>query len=515
MEKQKPGIKRACDYIASLKQENRSSLPPIRSLAKSAGVSFVTMWKALKYLEDKGNILSDPQGNRTFSKAANESAPQKPSPQPQLLDDCTPTSSRHHVTEKLYKDIVTGRFAGSERLPSYKELQLQYNVSFATLKKSLTSLVEQKIIEQCANGYIIPSLTGNTGHARIVAIGCGLEDGKIWMDYQDKYYFRVLESECIRMNIQLDLIVYYRNLGKLHFVHTASGKEYDLNDRTILGYILIVANLDNAPEEVLERLAGLKRNVAVLDVVGGWKIPRCARDNSLIQFFTATASVLPSKRVAQYLLGKGHRKVAFFSPFHRALWSQQRLNTISEMFSRADIVDGVVPFVYNKYAYQWDYLKNHLHQEELLSLVKHYNQWRNQTPNTSLKKFSHIGYSMVKYITQWNCASGEIYEKMQPLFDKALQDKSITAWVMANDFAATIAIDYLKERNVRVPDDLSMISFDNTLDAMEYQLTSYDFNNHGTITLILRSILAPHTVKPRRKGVCIEVDGTLVIRRSC
>ena len=122
---------------------------------------------------------------------------------------------------------------------------------------------------------------------------------------------------------------------------------------------------------------------------------------------------------------------------------------------------------------------------------------------------------MVKYITQWNCASGEIYEKMQPLFDKALQDKSITAWVMANDFAATIAIDYLKERNVRVPDDLSMISFDNTLDAMEYQLTSYDFNNHGTITLILRSILAPHTVKPRRKGVCIEVDGTLVIRRSC
>jgi hypothetical protein len=221
------------------------------------------------------------------------------------------------------------------------------------------------------------------------------------------------------MNIQLDLIVYYRNLGKKHFVQTASGKEYDLNDRTILGYILIVANLDNAPEEVLERLAGLKRNVAVLDVVGGWKIPRCARDNSLIQFFTATASVLPSKRVAQYLLGKGHRKVAFFSLSSGSV-VQQRLNTISEMFSRADIVDGVVPFVYNKYAYQWDYLKNHLHQEELLSLVKHYNQWRNQTPNTSLKKFSHIGYSMVKYITQWNCAVVK-FTKNAALFDKVFR----------------------------------------------------------------------------------------------
>jgi DNA-binding transcriptional regulator YhcF (GntR family) len=515
MEKQKPGIRRACDYIDALKQDSKTPLPPIRLLAKSAGVSFVTMWKALKFLEDKGSILTDSQGNRIFSNAATKSAPQKFQPQPQLLNDCTPSLSRHHVTEKIYKDIVTGRFAGSERLPSYKELQLQYNVSFATLKKSLTSLVEQKIIEPCTNGYLIPSLTGKTGHARIAAIGCGLEDGKIWMDYQDKNYFRVLESECIRMNIQLDLIVYYRNQGRLHFVHTASGKEYDLNNRTILGYIFIVANLDNTPEEVLERLASLKRNVAVLDVVGGWKIPRSARENPLIQFFTATASVLPAKRVAQYLLGKGHRKVAFFSPFHRALWSQQRLNTINEMFARADIADGVVPFVYNKYAYQWDYLQNHLHQDELLSFVKNYNQWRSQTPNIPLKKFNHIGYSMFKYITQWNCASGEIYEKMQPLFEKALQDSSITAWVMANDFAATIAIDYLKERNIRVPDDLSIISFDNTLDAMEYQLTSYDFNNHGIITLMLRSILAPHTVKPKRKGVCIEVDGTLVIRRSC
>ena len=505
MGKQKPGIKRACDYIAALKKENDATLPPIRSLAKSAGVSFVTMWKALKHLESQGCIISDPQGNRTFSKAAIKSDPHKSNPQSQLLNDCTPSSSRHHVTEKIYKDIVTGRFAGSERLPSYKELQLQYNVSFATLKKSLTSLVEQKIIEPCTNGYLIPSLTGNTGHARIAAIGCGLEDGKIWMDYQDKYYFRVLESECIRMNIQLDLIVYYRHQGRLHFVHTASGKEYDLNDRTILGYIFIVANLDNTPEEVLERLAALKRNVAVLDVVGGWKIPRCARDNQLIQFFTATASVLPAKRVAQYLLGKGHRKVAFFSPFHRALWSQQRLNTIREMFTRADITDGVVAFVYNKYAYQWDYLKNHLPQEALLSFVNHYNQWRSQTPNTPLKKFNHIGYSMFKYITQWNCASGEIYEKMQPLFDKALLDKSITAWVMANDFAATIAIDYLKERNIRVPDDLSMISFDNTLDAMEYQLTSYDFNNHGIITLILRSILAPHTVKTQAQGYLLRL----------
>ena len=60
---------------------------------------------------------------------------------------------------------------------------------------------------------------------------------------------------------------------------------------------------------------------------------------------------------------------------------------------------------------------------------------------------------------------------------------------IANDFSATIAIDYLKELNIRVLEDLSIISFDNTLDAMEYQLTSFDFNNQGIISIILRFIL--------------------------
>jgi DNA-binding LacI/PurR family transcriptional regulator/DNA-binding transcriptional regulator YhcF (GntR family) len=517
MEKQKPGIKRACDYITKMTQHlGDSPLPPIRSLAKSAEVSFVTMWKALKILQENGTLISDTQGNRLTFASSGSDNPLKKKDLPQESDftrDKVLTGSRY-VSEKLYKDIVTGRFTGSDRLPSCKELQRIYGVSFATLKKSLASLVEQQIIEPRTNGYYIPSLTGNTGHSRLVVVSCGWEDGKIWVDYQDKNYFRALESECIRMNIQLDVVVYYRNKSRLRFVHNASSKDYDLTDRSILGYIFIVANLDSTPEEVLEKLSRLKRNVAVLDVVGGWKIPRCAQNERNIQFFTATASVIPAKRVAQYLLLKGHQRIAFFSPFHRALWSQRRFETITEMFNLAGITNGVTPFVYNNYAFQWDYLRNHTHQEDLRSIIQKYNEWKKEAQGTYLKRLGNIGYSIVKYMTEWNCASGEIYEKMKPLFDKALDKREITAWVMANDFTATIAIDYLKERNIRVPDDISIISFDNTLDAMEYQLTSYDFNNQGLVSMIMRFILAPNTIKPVKKGDCIEVDGSLVVRRS-
>lgn len=519
MEKQKPGIKRACEYLNKLKQVHGASrLPPIRTLARAAEVSFVTMWKALQFLQNSGSIVSDSRGNRKFSaedQNTKENCSDTPTNHLYKPVVLSRTGLKNHVTDKLYRDIMTGRFSVSDKLPSCKELQQFYKVSFATLKKSLDTLVEEQILERSASGYQIPSLPGSTSYARIVVIGCGWEDGKIWVDHQDKSYFRTLESECIRMNVQLDVVVYYRYNDRLRFVHTASRKDYDLSDRSILGYIFIVANIDSAPEEVLEKLAGLKRDIAVLDVVGGWKIPKCAR-NRYIRFFTATASEQPAKRVAQYLLGKGHRQIAFISPFHKALWSQRRFETISEVFNRAGINGGVIPFVQNKYAYQWDYLKNAVNQEnDLRSLFDQYTRWEKEAHGAIFKRFGNFGYNIVKYITEWNCASGEIYEKMEPLFEKALQNKSITAWAMANDFSAAIAIDYLKGHSLRVPEDMSVISFDNTLDAMEYQLTSYDFNNQGIITLILRFILSPHTFKSGSENRFIGIDGNLVIRRSC
>lgn len=517
MSKIKPGIERAYTFISEQAQQGFGTpLPSIRTLAQKARVSFVTMWKALQQLRLEGKVTLDSGGSyRVSGKVVPEASAAI------LMNSGAESPSLHSsviscrsITEKMYRDIVSGRYAGGEKLPSCKELQRVYGVSFATLKKALLSLIDEEVVEARTSGYYVPSLTGSTGHAKIVAIACGWEDGKIWVDHQDKSYFRALEAECIRMNIQLDVIVYFRSHERLRFVHTASRADYDLTDRTIIGYLFIVANLDSTPEEVLERLVGLRRNVAVLDVVGGWRFPRCAQGNRQVQFFTATASTLPAKRVAQYLLTKEHRRIAFISPFHRALWSQRRFDTIAEMFTRAGFAAGVVPFVMSEYAYQWDFLKNQGHQEDIRSLINQYAEWKKVAHGEFFKRFGNLGYSIIKYITEWNCASGEIYEEMMPLFTKALSDPSITAWVMANDFAATIAIDFLKERNIRIPEDIAIISFDNTIDAMEYQLTSYDFNNAGIISMMLRFILASHTIRPARRGGCVEVDGTLVVRRS-
>jgi len=518
IEKQKPGVKKALEYLTTMRAKRSSAiLPPIRALAKASDVSFVTMWKAFNLFIQNHFIVPAPKSNKyVFSYDEEPFAEQnrQPAASEYSTNECH-ISSRQSTTDKIYKDIISGRFATQEKLPTCKEMQLLYDVSFTTLKKSLTDLVQDQIIEFRTNGYYLPSLTGRTGHSRIVVISYGMEDGKLWVDHQDKNYFRVIESECIRMNIQLDVIVHHNKNDRLHFIHSASTREYNLEDQSILGYVFIVANIDSSPEFVLDRLVRLKRNIAVLDVVGGWRIPQCARSNRHVRFFTTTASELPAKRVAQYLLSKGHNRIAFMSPFHRALWSKRRLSTLDTMYSRCSPQHSVVPFVLPDYAYQWDYLDKQDNDSDLKTLINEYSRFKKEGDGVLFKRFGNLGLNLIKYITDINCGSAEIYEKMHPLFTAALADRSLTAWVMANDFAATMAIDFLKERDIHIPGDLAIISFDNTIDAMEYQLTSWDFNTFGIVNMLLRYILAPHTVKMKSGNDFLEVDGALVIRRSC
>jgi len=61
---------------------------------------------------------------------------------------------------------------------------------------------------------------------------------------------------------------------------------------------------------------------------------------------------------------------------------------------------------------------------------------------------------------------------------------------------------------------MSVISFDNSIEAMEYQLTSYDFNNNAIMNLMLRYILSPSSLPLTERNKVMEVDGMLVERLS-
>jgi DNA-binding transcriptional regulator YhcF (GntR family) len=484
--------------------------PSIRQLARNADVSFVTMWKALSQLKTiRGTDLHRtdgpacaPAGSEDLSSLGARAAAAD-------VRSEYPGSVWLKLKATIQKDILTGRFAPGETLPFLKELQYRYDVSFATLKKALESLEADDLIRAKGKGFVVPSLTSADRNDRIVAIGCGWEDAKIWSDHQDKLCFRLLEAECIQKKIGLDIAVYFHQNGRLRYIHSATRQPYNLKSDALLGIAYIVANLEIDPADILKELAACDKPIAVLDVVGGWKVPDSLRRHRSIRFFTVTASLHPARQIARYLLNLGHTRVGFFSPFHKGAWSQLRLDGVAETYRKAGFPAAVSSFVLNLYAYQWEFIDHFEKNEDIRAFFAQYET--DKFPLRFSRKFGTLRYSISKYLTEQNCATGEIYRKMSPLFARAIENRAITAWIFANDFAATLALDYLKTEKISVPRDLSVIGFDNSLDAMEYQLTSYDFNTTGIINAMIRYIISP-SIFPMQN--IIEAEGAIIERRS-
>jgi DNA-binding LacI/PurR family transcriptional regulator len=77
---------------------------------------------------------------------------------------------------------------------------------------------------------------------------------------------------------------------------------------------------------------------------------------------------------------------------------------------------------------------------------------------------------------------------------------------------ATLAvecIDFLHERGVQIPRRISVVGFDDSIEAQIHGLTSYNFNSIGVARGMLAHLLNPHPVDD-----FTEIPGTVVERRT-
>jgi len=99
-----------------------------------------------------------------------------------------------------------------------------------------------------------------------------------------------------------------------------------------------------------------------------------------------------------------------------------------------------------------------------------------------------------------------------PLFDDIRRTEPATAWVAYKDDIALLALHYLRDARVRLPQDLSLVGFGDTHTEMRQGLSSYNFN----IPAVVNSML-DHVLAPRRAGArspMVEIPGTVVERRT-
>jgi hypothetical protein len=93
-----------------------------------------------------------------------------------------------------------------------------------------------------------------------------------------------------------------------------------------------------------------------------------------------------------------------------------------------------------------------------------------------------------------------------------LKKSTATAWVCSEDIVALNAVKFLRGRGKKVPEEISVIGFENYRESHEQQLSTLDFNMNGMVQQALTMIMDEKSLKS--KPAITEVDGYVVERRT-
>jgi DNA-binding LacI/PurR family transcriptional regulator/DNA-binding transcriptional regulator YhcF (GntR family) len=485
-------------------------LDSVHQLSALAGVAPATMWKAIDTLKAQGLC----EGERGCRPRVTANAAEHARQIMQRFERETPDARAseslwRRIRSRIEKDILNGIYRQSSHLPSCKELQNRNAASYATVKKALLSLAESGLVVPRGSSYAVARLNRARPAGKILLIGYGYEVGKLVQGPIDEDFMRTLDLECSRMNMGMDVAVATKAVNGLIVVQSGTEKPYDIHTKKdIQGCIYMVLGFPSLQEEILRSLATLQAPVAIIDEIGGWDMPPYLEKNRYVKMFTATRAMGPGKDVGRFLLSLGHTHVAYISPIHDTAWSVQRLKGVVSAFRSAGHDSGVHAFTLEDRGVLSGGATTASRETE--RFLEMYNKWKKQLP----PEYSiHTDY-VINNISRGAINQGGTQLRLKPLFEKARADKRITAWVLANDMTAYMALQFLKNTSASIPQDLSLVSFDDSLIAMNHRLTSYNFNAAGMVNAILRYLLAPKWQPGIARPGVVEVAGTIVERDS-
>ena len=503
MNSKSPGIISSSELIKRLLKQDEykigKKLPGIRSLAKMAGVSPTTMWKATQKLRDEG-VLEE-FGGRRF-RAANALAARS--------DEPVSAHAWEKTADLIRRDILQGIFLAGQKLPSRKELCTRYNISFPTLKKALAHLEHDGLISMSRRSYVAVSSTALSRNAYVLLLCLGDRKGNLDLGAFNFDFIRSLQTECNRSAIGLRINCYFREYGEPWFATDAGVVGEIADSENLLGCMLLAysVKMDNA--KILKKMAHINKPTAVLDEIGGWELPRGFERRTNVLFCSNVTGRGPGIAAARFLLELGHKNVAFISAINAAPWSQQRLQGLEQVYRAAGDGYGVRAFTNNKYSIRNDYLPQAELHSNLGAFNELYATWRSSVPGHVQKEFdSWLGGGAPVTL-----ALAEMKNSMASLCEQALQHRDITAWVVANDLLAFMALEHVRQRGINIPGRISVLSFDDTLDALRAGLTSYNFNLHSAAHAMLNHVVWPGRMRRRRAIVKHEIEGVVVARRT-
>jgi DNA-binding LacI/PurR family transcriptional regulator/DNA-binding transcriptional regulator YhcF (GntR family) len=540
------------EYMAQPENADATVLPSIRALAASAQVTYYAMRCALhtlhrqgrtKVIPFRGAVMPGRVGKARAKQTLVFKSPDRPSSPGTTRDNHPRKWSR--LKEAITRDVLRGKFKETNSLPSIKELGILYGASYATMKKTLIGLCEGHIVQPFKKGYRIPTAEFKAFRPSLLFIVCTNSSHELYSaSPRDKLFIDSIIMECTKADIAVHLYDFDENvplaLNKLtKFVEKRS---------TDIGYLVLPTWARRVSENFLRILGRKNRPCAIFFHEKPESVNPELMKNYTIRVFTIAAKAA-GRHAGEFMLEKGHTSVAYISYQHSSAWSQQRLLGLSEIYVSAGYPDGICSFTDQALAGKYDFASNVLDltrdqvrklcepafsKEQLPEILEHYEKSKSAdlfpALDAAVRKKVKDHYNLLLELAKSDIdrelycgfrSTVNMYEAdrltrhfLEPLFEKALQNSSATAWVASNDDTALCAMKYLDRKGVRVPQDISVFGFDDTHEAFINNLTSYNFDIPAIAYGILAFILKPKLTLEMTKESTIETRGVIVQRAS-
>lgn len=496
-------VNRAIEYLEAViprvADSGASRLPTAAVMAARAGVSVVTMLKAVRCLRDRG-LLSVRHGAGIH--VASRGSPMSTRSRP----DMAPCKWQR-LRERVRCDLLCGSSPSEAVLPTIKELSSHYGADRRTVRKALDSLLEEGLLETDTRGFRLtaPAVPMSSGVVRLLVRAQSSGRVRPLAPRLGEQY-RAVQRACSLAGVRLEIVPFQvRGAALCCRYGTEKLRLSRAQQAETLGFMVWTQALEplNLPW-FIERLCRYGRPVAVLDNSGalsGGLRGSAARFCRIVQVGLSAGC---GHRMGRFLLSLGHRQVVYLDahglPMRRAGLHQAFSdaghghavavergalrpekdtvddNRVDIMLREARIAFGIGDEKHRQYLEALESLRDNL---------------------------------------EWELGYGAHREQVRELYERARSHRDATAWVCSNDELALQLLRCAREHGPSVPESVSVVGFDDTEEAFLEGLTSYNFNVTGVVNTLVNHILRP-SMSPVCRERCVpeELDGYLSVRGS-
>lgn len=486
--------------IEAARGDGAAALPPVRVMAKRAGVSVPTLRRALeRYTRDgtlvavggKGIFLGD-----TAIGAATE---------PKLTLRC------ERIAHCLEGDILGGRYSTAQRLPSMKELLARFGADYRTMRKALSILAARGLVSADRPYPILqgmgPSVTAGATLA-FLARGQALAE-RFGRDVLNR--IAAVEDWCAAHGTSMVPLFYYFAEGSRLTVNGADAEPFPLSllRGVDLGCLVHTSGLHAVGlPDLMDSLHRANLPVAVVDPDEMVEPSMLPRRNRRIRVFIPTSQRDAGRAVGRYLARCGCRQVVYVSPFHGDTWSRERLAGIAEACR-----NGGRPIALEVCTMP--------HPRSVGAETGRFTQsrvdsMRNRMIRGGLDESDPADRLFANTVRTMMPAFGEYLDEevlrlsCDALFERLPRFSPEAALVCASDRVARCYHRHVVSHKPSGPAPARIVGFDNRFPATYYRFSSYSFNEQALLSSAFSFILHPDAWRDR--GPFVRLDGRLVVR---